>query len=141
MIEICSDLWDYTADCRVITTNGSIKRNGQAVMGRGIAAQAAIRYPELPLLLSRSIKKQGNHLYMLGDLCMFPVKHNWWEQADILLIQRSAEELAELANMYSSKVFASPRPGCGNGGLLWRDVKPILESILPVNVHIVDSAN
>jgi len=43
------NLWEYPADARVITTNGFVKNNGEAVMGRGCAREAARKYPRLPL--------------------------------------------------------------------------------------------
>ena len=42
-----------------ITVNGCVKRDGPAVIGRGIAAQAARRYPEPPLMLGREIRHGG----------------------------------------------------------------------------------
>ena len=139
MIEQSSqDIWTYQANCVVITTNGFVRRDGACVMGRGIALQAKRRYPSVEYRIGEAIRSQGNHVYMMGDLCTFPVKHNWWEKADLDLIRRSAQELAELARQYPDMVFAMPHPGCHNGGRDWSEVKPLLESVLPDNIHIVD---
>lgn len=35
MIEVKGNLWTYPAEVRVITTNGFVKKNGEAVMGIG----------------------------------------------------------------------------------------------------------
>lgn len=43
-----------------ITTNGFVKNNGEAVMGMGIAKQMAEKFPELPTLLGRAIRANGN---------------------------------------------------------------------------------
>ena len=61
MIEITGDLWDYlgNADVICITTNGFVKRNGEAVMGRGCAKQAASRYPTITKTLGKANLKQG----------------------------------------------------------------------------------
>ena len=39
MKEITGDLWTIKADARVIPTNGTVRRDGAAVMGRGVALQ------------------------------------------------------------------------------------------------------
>lgn len=132
MKEIEGNLWDYAADNRVVvTTNGTVKLNGQCVMGRGVARDAAKKFPDLPKQLGGLIKEHGNHVYLLPHgLISFPVKHNWWELADLELIRRSADELATLwARELQMPVFL-PRPGCGNGGLTWDKVRPVIAAHL-----------
>jgi hypothetical protein len=123
----------------VVTTNGTIKKNGSGVMGRGIAAQAAKRYPELPAILGEHIKKNGNVVGLdeQHKIIFFPVKHDWWEAADIALIEKSAKELAVLAENLDGKIY-SVRPGCGNGGLLWDDVKDIIEPYFGDRIFLVN---
>ena len=69
----------------------------------------------------------------------FPVKHNWWEAADLGLIERSASELLKIIEVKKIKeAVYLPRPGCGNGRLNWEDVKKILSPILKSDrFHIV----
>ena len=45
MIEIHGNLWQLPATWRGITTNGFVRKNGTAVMGRGCAREAATRFP------------------------------------------------------------------------------------------------
>ena len=61
MIEIRGDLWSHIgkADVICITTNGFVKSNGDAVMGRGCARQAARRYPDMLQLLGEANRNQG----------------------------------------------------------------------------------
>lgn len=134
MKEAFGNLWDYPADWRVITTNGFVKNNGQAVMGRGCAKEAATKYVTLPVELGSLLKRHGNHLFVLMQykLITFPVKHNWWEKADLKLISQSAAELFELN--FNNVVM--PRAGCGNGQLSWEEVKPILE-YLPDSITVI----
>lgn len=147
MREITGNLWDYygkpnTIVC--ITTNGTVKKNGECVMGRGCALEAKTRWPRLPQVLGTAIKQFGNHVrrFVGGDgldVVCFPVKHNWYEQADLELIKQSVEELAPHAEAESHLTYVLPRPGCGNGRLTWAQVKPLLES-LPNNVLVITYA-
>lgn len=144
MREAQGDLWEFLADARVVTTNGYVKLNGRAVMGRGVALQAVRRYPGIDGVLGAHLNTGGNHVWILNAdeprepdfeyknvVLSFPVKHNWWEPADLALIERSARELVALANGYPEwQTIALPYPGCGNGGLDWADVKPTIEGIL-----------
>ena len=137
MIEVTGDLWVYPGDVRVITTNGTIKKDGSCVMGRGCALEAAKKWPTLPRVLGERIQRYGNQVHYLLDynLFTFPVKHNWYEKADLGLIKQSAEQLQEL--LLSSYRCVMPRPGCGNGKLSWELVKPVLASILDDRFYII----
>jgi hypothetical protein len=148
MKEVTGNLWTYPADVRVITTNGTVKKNGECVMGRGCAAEAKRAIPGIALALGRKIQNLGNRVFFLGNLSLdpivhlysFPVKHNWYEKADIALIEQSAYELMkELSDGYDDPevTIVLPRPGCGNGGLKWEDVRPVLEPILDDRFHVI----
>lgn len=151
MKELRGNIWslineEFNTIC--ITTNGTIKRNGEAVMGAGIAKEAKERYPDLPARLAISIKTDGNKPRLLKRdnglyLFSFPVKHNWWENADITLIERSAKLLPTYIDSLNQrfktdiKKVLIPRPGCGNGKLNWSDVKPVIEPHLDDRFYIV----
>ena len=150
MKEIEGNLWDFFDKENFIcciTTNGTIKKNGEAVMGRGCAKEAVDRFPDFPKRLGETLAESdetigGNflwrHFWKDGrSLITFPVKHNWYENADLNLILRSAEQLAGYANSCKELTFILPRPGCGNGGLTWEQVKPVIEDILPSNVWVI----
>lgn len=125
-----------------ITTNGTLKKNGDAVMGRGNAKQATILIPEIPKLLGAYLKANGNTAGALkvtphdSTIIIFPVKHNWWEDADRKLILKSCAWLVAEAELNPSNTYHLPRPGCGDGHLQYeRDVKRLL-SDLPDNVWV-----
>jgi len=132
MLEITGDLWTIPADWRGITTNGDVKTNGACVMGRGCALEAKTRYIGLDRILGRLIQEHGNHVFILGaGLISFPVKHHWRNPADINLIRQSAHELADITDAGKiGGLILLPHPGCGNGGLNWSDVRPVLNTIL-----------
>lgn len=141
MKEVTGNLWTYPSDFRTITTNGTIRNDGACVMGRGVARQAANNYPRLPFLLGEQLKISGNHVMVWQEFHLFtyPVKHNWWEQADPDLIVRSAIELVELhSHILPIPLVGMVRPGCGNGGLLWKNIKALIEPILGDSFMVVE---
>jgi len=142
MKEIKGDLWEFLDNgfTVAITTNGTVKKNGLAVMGRGCAYEATQRFPEFPKLLGENLKKSGNWvtLYQCFDIITFPVKHNWWEKADLCLIEKSAKDLMLLMDQTNIETVVLPKPGCGNGGLDWKtEVKPILECLLDDRIWVI----
>lgn len=143
MIEVTGDLWTYRSGLgntiRIITTNGTVKANGAMVMGRGCARQARDRFPGLDMRLGRWVKAKGNVPLICSDLKLmtFPVKDRWDHAAKLSLIRDSAIQLAASAGADPDTVYVLPRPGCGNGWLRWEKVKPVLEDVLPDNVHVI----
>lgn len=145
MLETYGNLWemaDQGCDALVITTNGYVRKDGLAVMGRGIAKEAAYNFPKLPYELGIQIRKNGNNCYVFPnpgfDLVTFPVKPmygpegepGWRAKAQLGLIEKSARQLVALANRYDWTDVIMPRPGCGFGGLKWEKVRPLLAPIL-----------
>ena len=130
MQEVYGDIWDYLGKAViVITTSGSLTRDGRAVLGRGCARQAAERFQNLALQLGALLQEQGNHVHNLGNgLVSFPVEESAWALPDLRLIARSALELKELADREGWETIVVPRPGCGGGGLSWHEVRSLLMS-------------
>lgn len=153
MIEVVGDLFGFPANARCITTNGAIRKDGAAVMGRGVAEQAKALFPGIEYILGGILEKHGNHvsaIYHVGiyplvqprglrcSLLSFPVKDHWRDRARFDLIRRSALELVEMTNDSGWEVVALPRPGCGNGGRRWGDVQALIEDILDDRFVIVE---
>lgn len=129
MLETVGDIWEYaSSSVIVITTNGSLTRDGRAVMGRGVAKQAALRLSGLAGILGGLLAERGSHVFDLGrGIVTFPVEETAWSQPDLRLIARSARELRQMADRSGWRRIVVPRPGCGGGGLSWKDVRPLLE--------------
>lgn len=139
MIEISGNIWNAEYHPRVITTNGTINVNGKAVMGRGVALDAKNKYPTLSKQLGTRLKKFGNVVYWFNtyQLFTFPVKHDWWENADLDLITKSTTQLRDFVDTFKSQQIPGfdkiyiVRPGCENGKRKWEtEVKPILMQYL-----------
>ena len=129
MKEIAGDIWDYydKGNWIVITTNGTVKKNGEAVMGKGIALQVKQRFPDFPRRFGEALTKSGNNVKVdtYTRIFTFPVKHNWRRRADLKLVEESCKQL--VIKTAGQKVYMV-RPGCGAGQLDWKtEVKPILE--------------
>ncbi|MGA7828706.1 MAG: ADP-ribose-binding protein [Geobacteraceae bacterium] len=132
MIEIKGNLWEHYGRVVVaITTNGLVTKKGKAVLGNGCARQAGEHFPDLTVRLGKLLAERGNHVNYLGDgIVSFPVEHSPYENPDLRLIERSTQELVALADEMGWEKVLVPRPGCGGGGLSWKDVKPLLEKHL-----------
>ncbi|AGB50609.1 hypothetical protein Metho_2469 (plasmid) [Methanomethylovorans hollandica DSM 15978] len=130
MKECQGDLWNSGCDYTAVTTNSIIKKNGTLVMGAGVAKQASLRYPGLPRILAEHVRKNGNIPYIVPEyrIVSFPTKYNWKDPSDLSLIRESARKIADILPIDSSCGLS--KPGCGNGGLKWEQVKPLIEDIL-----------
>lgn len=139
------NMWDAfdSTEHFLITANSFIKRNGNAVLGRGIAKQASDKYTSLPQLAGMRIQDVCGHLgkygcvsNVLGKIGLFQVKLAWHEDARLDLIKYAVD-------MLTGGLEANPKiksvclnfPGIGNGGLQYTDVLPII-SELPDSVHV-----
>lgn len=132
----------------VITTNGSVKTDGTAVMGRGVAKTAKDKYGNLDIKLGRQIRRNGNVVQIITRrfwlkhpyyLVSFPVKRSWWDDADMKLIKQSCKQLVKIADKEGWSDIAMPRPGCGNGNLKWSPVKKAIKELLDDRFVIVNN--
>lgn len=149
MLEVYGNAWDLAkGSVLCITSNFTIKRDGSAVLGAGIAKQARDHYaPGIDRKLGALMAlPEGKKTQLIAyypvfgfrtALVSYPVKHHWKQNATIELIVKSARQLVELANQHQWNNIYLPRPGCGNGKLSWNDVRPHLVEILDDRFKIV----
>lgn len=144
------DLFVVGRSCNALclTTNGTVKNNGRAVMGRGVAQHARDNWPGTDRRLGHALRLNGNIVQKIGTrrdysrryaIVAYPVKHGWHEDADLDLIMQSAQQLVELADQEGWRTIALPRPGCGNGQQSWSVVKPLIEPILDDRFVVVNN--
>lgn len=139
-----ADLWELYDQGHwvAIPVNCVIKANGRLVMGKGVALQAATRFPDLDLRFGEAMKRV-KRVYGLLELRLvaFPTKYHYRYPADTGLIRDSAEQLAGMLTLYPSlhqdKAFILPAPGLGEGQLTWPIVEPRLKPLYNLNVRIV----
>lgn len=102
----------------VVTTNGFVKRNGECVMGAGIAKRVRDEIPGSASKLGALISEYGNRPFRLfPDVWTMPVKHKWMEDADLDLMRQSLELMVPMVAKFDIHTLYFPRPGSGNGKL------------------------
>lgn len=126
--------------------------NTVGVMGKGIALQFKNKYPYNYKLYKEACKKGelkvGEVLVVKdGDiLCEkyiinFPTKEHWRSPSEISYIQQGLDSLKESIKEYNIKSIAIPPLGCGNGGLDWNIVKPMIIAALgdvEIDIHVYE---
>ncbi|SES16506.1 macro domain-containing protein [Sphingobium sp. YR768] len=124
--------------------------NCVGVMGKGLAQAFKTREPKMFEAYKRICDQQmlepgklwlwrGSDSWVLN----FPTKVHWRNPSRIEWIEQG---LAKFVSAYAEQgitEIAFPQLGCGNGGLDWNDVKPLMEQYLaplPIPVFIHDFA-
>ncbi len=108
--------------------------NCVGVMGKGIAAEFKKRYPEMFLdyakrCADKSVRPGVPYLYedLLGtSIINFPTKDHWRSLSKLEDVIRGLDIFADKYREWGIVSVAFPPLGCGNGGLEWRTVGPIM---------------
>lgn len=130
------DLLDAPAEAIVNTVNT------RGVMGKGIALQVKQRWPEVDRAYRAACKRDQvrlgqMHVVERGGLAggprfviNFPTKDHWRSRSRLGDIESGLAELREVIGSLGITSIAVPPLGCGNGGLDWSDVRPLVEDYL-----------
>jgi O-acetyl-ADP-ribose deacetylase (regulator of RNase III) len=123
--------------------------NTVGVMGKGIALQFAERF-KTNLKLYKEACKNGTlevgKLLVVTDADMngerliinFPTKKDWKHRSSYAYVEDGLKALVELIQDRKIESIAVPPLGCGNGGLQWAKVKPMIEEYLgALDVRVV----
>lgn len=120
------------ADCLVNTVNAV------GVMGKGVALAFKTAFPSI-MQPYQSACRRG--VIRPGTTKLFPLhqsggrqvhwaamatKDHWRDPSRLEWIEPALLDLANAANAAGIRSIALPPPGCGNGGLDWRVVEPIV---------------
>ncbi len=130
MIEyVKGNMFECNADCLINTVNC------EGFMGKGIAYQFKMRFPENNKSYIKACKSGeltvGKVHYYIEDgitIVNFPTKNKWRESSKIEYIQTGMDYFIKLLPELDVKKIAIPPLGCGNGGLIWSEVKEIIEN-------------
>ncbi|NEW87147.1 Appr-1-p processing protein [Rhodopseudomonas sp. WA056] len=121
--------------------------NCVGVMGKGVAEQFKRRFPAMfedyKARCARGEVRLGEP-YLFCDLSgariiNFPTKDHWRSPSRLVDVERGLDHLAAHAAEWGITSLAMPPLGCGNGGLEWTDVAPLIFSKLadlPIEVEL-----
>lgn len=132
MIEyVTGNIFESQAECLVNTVNC------EGYMGKGIAYQFKLRYPENNRDYVRACKSGELHIgtihYYMEDgkwIVNFPTKNKWREKSRMSFVDVGLDRLIEFIVDRRPASIAIPPLGCGNGGLDWNEVKQLIETKL-----------
>lgn len=114
--------------------------NTVGVMGKGIALQFRKAFPEnyqayRKAFIDESLSIGEMHVFATNKfspkfIINFPTKKHWRAKSRIEDIEQGLKNLIDVIKTYQIKSIAIPPLGCGNGGLDWADVRPLMEKYL-----------
>ncbi len=133
--EVSGNLLAADVDAVVNTVNTA------GVMGKGIALQIKRAYPAMFTAYQRAAKagelRPGRmHVWPTGLLdgpryvINFPTKRHWRSPSRLEYVATGLDDLVRVVRELGIRSIAVPPLGCGNGGLAWRDVRPLMTAAL-----------
>ncbi len=140
------DLLKSSSDALVNTVNC------EGFMGKGIAYQFKLQYPQNNKEYIEACKTGrltiGKLIYTVekGKIIInFPTKDKWRAKSKIEYIEKGLDALIILIKQLNIKSISLPPLGSGNGGLVWGDVKFLIERKLnkiasEVDIYIYESS-
>lgn len=118
--------------------------NCVGVMGKGVAYEFKHRWPDnykayKKVCDAKALKPGQMLIFELGNLfesstpkyiVNFPTKDHWRAKSKLEYITQGLDALVSDIKKYQIKSIALPPLGCGNGGLDWNVIRPIMLSTL-----------
>jgi predicted NAD-dependent protein-ADP-ribosyltransferase YbiA (DUF1768 family)/O-acetyl-ADP-ribose deacetylase (regulator of RNase III) len=129
---------DDRAQVLVNTVNSQLSEFGNPVMGKGVALEFKSRFPSILKPYGDAIKSgeltPGRAL--LFDLpdgrkwAALATKDHFKDASQLEWVDKGLKELGEKVRAAGLTSIALPPPGCGNGGLDWKVVEPLVHKHL-----------
>jgi len=120
--------------------------NTVGVMGKGVALEFKKQYPEMFYRYKQLCEKDelnigGLFLWKKEKkwVLLFPTKVHWRNPSKLEYVEEGLKKFAENWDKLGADSIAFPRLGCGNGGLDWKDVQPLMERYLksiPLEIYV-----
>ena len=115
--------------------------NTKGIMGKGIALMFKERFPLNFKAYEHACRNQEVRIGMMfvteseeffGPrwIINFPTKTHWRVKTRLEWIEQGLRDLVRVVNDKKIRSLAVPPLGCGNGGLDWRDVRPLIVNTL-----------
>lgn len=115
--------------------------NTVGVMGKGIALMFKERFPgnfaEYAIACKKGEVRIGkvfatgnNELFGPAWILNFPTKTHWRAKSRLEWIEEGLRDLVRVIGEKKIRSIAIPPLGCGNGGLQWSEVRPLIISAL-----------
>jgi O-acetyl-ADP-ribose deacetylase (regulator of RNase III)/uncharacterized protein YwgA len=125
---LIGDLFESRAQTLVNTVNCV------GVMGKGVAEQFKRRFPAMFEDYKSRCDRKAVHLgepYLYRDISgvqivNFPTKDHWRSPSRLADVERGLDYFARHAAEWGISSLALPPLGCGNGGLEWSEVGPLI---------------
>jgi O-acetyl-ADP-ribose deacetylase (regulator of RNase III) len=131
IIYTTGDLLSSSAEALVNTVNC------EGYMGKGIAYQFKLKFPENNKDYVKACKtgelQIGKLHYYKEDgkiIVNFPTKNKWRAKSKMEYVEKGLDELVTLIEKLGIQSIAIPPLGSGNGGLVWSEVKKLIEEKL-----------
>lgn len=129
---------DNDAQVLVNTVNSRLSPSGRGVMGKGVALDFANRFPSIMgdyenAIRSGELKPGRALLFDLPDgrkWAALATKDEWRDKSQYGWVESGLKELGEKMREAGLTSVALPPPGCGNGGLDWKKVEPMVHESL-----------
>lgn len=113
--------------------------NCVGVMGKGIALQFKNKWPDNftryhAACKAGEVRPGTMHVHDAGAYAQphfiinFPTKDHWRGNSKLSFIEDGLKDLIAQVQKLGIRSIAIPPLGCGNGGLNWADVKPMIEA-------------
>ncbi|QSQ20566.1 macro domain-containing protein [Pyxidicoccus parkwayensis] len=109
--------------------------NTVGVMGKGLALQFKNAFPEVFTAYARAcesgelipgrmhiVQRAASPAFIIH----FPTKQHWRQPSKLEYIRDGLEDLVARIRELGMRSIAIPALGCGNGGLAWAEVKPLI---------------
>lgn len=115
--------------------------NTVGIMGKGIALMFKEQFPRNfeayaracdagEMRIGKMFVTENGELFGPRWIINFPTKTHWRVKTRIEWVEEGLKDLVRVIREKDIRSIAIPPLGCGNGGLDWHDVRPLIESAL-----------